>query len=111
MHHRVDVAIANHLGDERITNVSADELGPTHPAQHVFARRDRVDRDNPFDQWILREPSCQVPAEKSACTSDQHHLGVMHGVAADTARSGTFPTRGIHLSSLAAKRDTGVTAA
>ena len=45
MHHGVDIAIANHLGDERITNISADELGPTHPAQHVFARRNRVDRE------------------------------------------------------------------
>jgi hypothetical protein len=111
MHHRIDIAIANHLGDERIANVSAHELSATHPAQHVFARCDRVDRDYAFDQWILREPSCQVATEKSARASDQHHLGVMQSVVADTARSGTFPTRGIHLNSVAAKRDTGVTGA
>src|ERR1700748_604599 len=103
MHHRVDVAVANHLGYEGITDVGANELGPSHPAQHVLAGRDRIYRDDPLDQRVLRQSGSQVAAKKPARTSNQHHFGVVHGVVRVVAGSGAAPARRIHPNSLTAE--------
>ncbi len=80
MHDGVDLPVADDLGDERVTDVGAHELGAAHPAQQVLARRDRVDRDDVIDQRVLRQPGGQIPAEKPARTGDQDNLRVMNGV-------------------------------
>src|SRR6185312_21001 len=69
--------VANHLGDERVSDVGPNELRASHPALQVFAGRDRVDCDDPVDHRVLREPGGQVPAEEAACTRHQDHFGVM----------------------------------
>ena len=46
MHHGVDIAVSNHLGNKRIPNICTDELGAAHAAQHVLARRNRIHGDD-----------------------------------------------------------------
>ena len=79
MHDGVDVAVADYLGDERIADVGADELGAAHPPQQVLARCDGVDGDDVVDRRVLREPGGQVSAKEPACAGDQHDLGVAQG--------------------------------
>jgi hypothetical protein len=80
VHHGVDVAVADDLGDERVPDVGADELRAAHPAQQILARRDRVDRDDVVDQRVLCEPGGQIPAEESARTRNQDNLRIVNGV-------------------------------
>jgi hypothetical protein len=80
MHHGVHVAVANHLGDERIPDVGPHELSTPHPAQQILARRDGINRDDVVDQGVLREPGGQVATEKPTRTGDQHDLGILHGI-------------------------------
>ena len=84
VHHRVDVAVADHLGDERVSDVGADELGAAHPAQHVLAGCDGVDGDDPVDHRVLRQPGGQIPAEEPARTGNQHNLGIVQRIGAST---------------------------
>lgn len=75
VHDGVDLAVADDLGDERVTDVGAHELGAAHPAQQILARRDRVDGDHVVDQGILGQPGRQIPAQEPARAGDQHNLG------------------------------------
>ena len=101
VHHGVDVAVADDLGDERVTDVGADELRAAHPAQQILARRDRVDGDDVVDQRVLRQPGGQIPAEEPARPGDQHDLGVVQGAVVAAPSHGP-PERpcGIHPDSL-----------
>ena len=87
MHHGVDVAVADHLGDNRISDVGADELGPAHPSLQILARCDRINGDDVIDRRILHQPRGEITAEESAGAGDQNHPGVIHGnsLSADTA--------------------------
>ena len=93
VHHGVDVAVANHLGDERVSDVGTNELGAAHPAHQVLARRDRVHRDDPLDQRVLRQPRGQVPAEETARPGDQHHLRVCRWLRCRCCRGRIHPDR------------------
>ena len=102
MHHGIHVAVADDLGDERVTDVGADELRTAHPSQQILAGRDRIDRDDVVDQRVLREPGGQISAEEPACPRDQDDLRIVDGVA----RVG--PVRlapRIHLDRLAAEHE------
>ncbi|BBY49658.1 hypothetical protein MARA_31260 [Mycolicibacterium arabiense] len=76
MDHGVDVTVANHLRDERVSDVGPDELRPAHPPLQILARRHRVDRYDVIDLGILRETRDEVATEEPACAGDQNHLRV-----------------------------------
>ena len=108
VHDGVDVAVADDLGDERIADVGADELGPPHPAQQILARRDRIDRDHVIDQRILRQTRGQITAQESAGTGDQNDLRIVDRVtgvrSVRVGRPASGTTVGIHSVSLTAGR-------
>jgi hypothetical protein len=48
----VDLVLGDDLGDERVADVGAHELGAAELALHVRPRRDGVDADDPLDRGV-----------------------------------------------------------
>ena len=97
VYHGVDVTVADHLGDEGVADVGANEIGPAHPSLQVLAGSDRVDGDDLLNQRVLRQSGGEVTAEEAAGTGHQDHPGVI---------SGAGPV-GFHHRSLSADTDPG----
>ncbi|SIF15293.1 Uncharacterised protein [Mycobacteroides abscessus subsp. abscessus] len=88
MHHRVDLAVANNLRDERVADIGPDKLGPAHAAQQVLTRSDRIHCDHAIDHRILDQARSQVTPEESAGPGNQHDPRVMQvGLAGAHGRS------------------------
>ena len=85
MHHGVDIAVANHLGDEGIPDIGPNELGAAHPALQILARGHRIDRDDLLDHRVLRQPRGQIRTQETAGTGDQHNPGVVRHIGARSA--------------------------
>ena len=82
VHHSVNVAVSDHLGNQGVPDVGANELGPAHPSLEILAGRDRVDGDDFFDQRVLHQTGGEVAAQESARPRHQYHSGVIRDVGA-----------------------------
>ncbi len=66
---RVDLRRRDHLGDDRVADVGADELR----AAEVGARRDDVDADHSVDAGLVVEQPDEVAAQVSGDPRHEHH--------------------------------------
>ena len=82
MHHSIDVTVPDHLGNQGVTDIGANEFGPAHPPLEILAGRDRVDGDDFFNQRVLHQTGGEVAAEEPAGARYQHHPGVIRDVGA-----------------------------
>jgi len=72
MHHGVHRGLRDDLGDERVADVGADELGPAHPPQQIPRRWDGVDPEHPLDIGVGGEPGGEMAAEEPADPGDEN---------------------------------------
>jgi hypothetical protein len=56
VHHGVDLAAVDHLGDQRVADVGPDELRPAHPPPQIGGRRHGVHSDDPLDGRVFGQP-------------------------------------------------------
>ena len=74
VHDGVDALADDDLGDHRVADVGADEVGPTE----VAARRDHVDADGALDLRGVRELGDEASPEVAGDAGDEYDL--THGL-------------------------------
>jgi hypothetical protein len=72
VHDGADPSLGHHLGDERVADVGANELGPAENREISRPRRHRVDADDPLDRRVGGEQAGQPAPEEPADASDQN---------------------------------------